>query len=141
MNATDFLENEVIDHVLRARAYAMPTQLHIGLFTTAPTDAGGGTEVAGNAYARAQANPGFANWLGTGGETTDVDSAGTGGQSSNANQVDFPEPTGPWGTVTHFAIFDESGNMLFWGALTTSQTIESGNPVFFDPNALTVTVG
>ena len=49
---TDFLENKIIDHMLRNQAYTPPTTVYVALFTTATTDAGGGTEVSGGAYAR-----------------------------------------------------------------------------------------
>jgi len=53
----------------------------------------------------------------------------------------FVTPTGSWGLVTHFGIFDAvtAGNLLYWNALTSSQTISSGNTVSFAAGALTVT--
>lgn len=127
---SDFWENEILDHLFRARAYTAPTNLHVALFTAAPADAGGGTEVTGGSYARVQVASGFANWLGTGGETTDVDSAGTGGATENRNAITFPAPTANWGQVTHFGIFDAatSGNLLLHGALTTPKTINDSDP-------------
>jgi hypothetical protein len=49
---SDYLENKILDHVLRNTAYTSPTTVYVGLYTAAPTDAGGGTEVSGNGYAR-----------------------------------------------------------------------------------------
>jgi len=48
---SDYLENKVLDHVLRNTSYTPPATVYLGLFTANPTDAGGGTEVSGNAYA------------------------------------------------------------------------------------------
>ncbi len=141
MSATNYLENKLADHLFRTTTYSQPAALYVGLFTATPSDTGGGTEVSGGSYARVQNNPGNANWNGTHGSTTGV-SSGTGGQISNAVLLSFPAPTGTWGTVTHFGIFDASsgGNLLFYGALTSSRLIQSGDgaPVFA-AGSLTVT--
>ena len=50
--ATDFLEDKILNHVFRNVAYTAPATVYVGLFTTATTDAGGGTEVTGGGYAR-----------------------------------------------------------------------------------------
>ena len=49
---SDFLETKVLDHVFGGTAYTAPTTLYVALYTAAPTDSGGGTEVSGGAYAR-----------------------------------------------------------------------------------------
>ena len=49
---SDYLEDKIIDHILRAQAFTPPATIYVGLFTAAPSDAGGGTEVSGGAYAR-----------------------------------------------------------------------------------------
>jgi hypothetical protein len=141
---TDFLENELIDHIFRARSYAGPTELYIALFTAAPSDAGGGTEVTGGAYARVQLDPLFSNWLGTGGESTAVDSAGTGGATSNNVEILFPAPVGAnWGVITHVAIFDESTtDMLFHGPLAAPKTVNDGDAApKFEVGDLVVALG
>ena len=48
---SDYLEDKVLDHVFGGVAYTQPTK-HVALYTVAPTDTGGGTEVTGGAYAR-----------------------------------------------------------------------------------------
>lgn len=113
MSFSDFLELEVLDHVFGGAAYTAPATLYLALFTAAPSDAGGGTEVSGGSYART------AITFGT---------SASGTIASNA-AVEFPAATAAWGTITHAAIFDAStaGNMLDWGALTTSKTIASGD--------------
>lgn len=130
-NMTDFLENKLVDHLFRARSYTAPTQLWVGLFTAAPSDAGGGTEVSGGNYARA--TPGVNSdtaWKATQGGTPAAASSGTGGATSNPAALTFNTPSASWGTITHFAVFDASsgGNMLIWGALTTSKTVNNGDP-------------
>ena len=50
---TDYLENKVLDHVVGKTSFTMPAVVAVALFTAAPSDAGGGTEVTNaNNYAR-----------------------------------------------------------------------------------------
>lgn len=44
-NLTNYLENKLLDHFLGTTAYTMPSPVYVALFTVAPGDAGGGTEV------------------------------------------------------------------------------------------------
>lgn len=139
---SDHLENRIIDWLLRGQTYTPPTSVHIGLFTAAPSDAGGGTEVSGNGYARAAVSSSLTNWAGTQSAGSTTASTGTGGQTSNNNSISFPTPSGAgWGLVTHFGIFDAAsgGNLLFWGALTQSKTINPGDSVSYAPGQLTIT--
>lgn len=123
---SNYLENALINGTLRATTYTAPTTVYVGLFTSDPTDAGSGTEVSGNAYARQAAT--FA-------------APSNGAASTNAD-VQFPQATGNWGTVTHFAIFDAltTGNMMYHGALTSSKTIETGDVFKIASGSLTVTL-
>lgn len=126
---SDYLENKITDHVLRGTAYTSPTTLYVALYTAAPSDSGGGTEVTGGSYARVAITANLTNWSGTQGAGTTVASSGTGGRSSNNGAVTFPAPTANWGTVSHFAILDASsgGNFLFHGTLTASKTVNNGD--------------
>jgi hypothetical protein len=140
--ATDFLENKIIDHLFRATTWTKPAALYLALFTSPPSDSGGGTEVIGGAYTRVAFPPSDTNWTATQGGTTGA-SSGTGGQTTNALAITFPAPTANWGTVTHFAVMDASvgGNMLIWDALVASRTILSGDPApSFPIGALAIAV-
>ena len=46
---SDYLEDKVLDHGFGGTAYTAPTTLYVALYTVAPTDTGGGTEVSGGA--------------------------------------------------------------------------------------------
>lgn len=107
----------------------MPTN-YVGLFTAAPTDAGGGTEVSGGSYAR----------VATTGATWNA-ASGNPASATNAATITFPTASASWGTVTHFGEFDAAtaGNLLRWGALTTSKTIGSGDTASFAAGSLTDT--
>jgi len=123
---SNYLENALINGTLRATSYTAPTTVYVGLFTSDPTDAGSGTEVSGNAYARQSAT--FA--------------APSNGASSTNADVQFPQATGTWGTVGWFGIFDAltSGNLMYHGALTASKTIETGDVFKIASGNLTVTL-
>jgi hypothetical protein len=118
---SDYLENNLILHIFRTGSWTKPTVLAVALFTAAPSDSGGGTEVSGGSYARVDRPPLDANWA--------APAAGN-GLTDNVAAITFPTPTANWGVVTHFAIFDALtvGNLLFWGALTTPKTINNGDP-------------
>lgn len=131
---TDFLENELIKHIFRTGSFTKPTVLAVGLFTAAPGESGGGTEVSGGSYARVQLNPLDANWAAT---------AGGNGTTSNSVAITFPAPTANWGVVTHFGIFDavSAGNLLIYAALTVQKTINNGDAApSFAIGALTVQI-
>jgi hypothetical protein len=129
---SDYLEGQLIAHIFRTSSFTKPTTLAVGLFTAAPSDSGGGTEVTGNNYSRATLNPLDANWA--------APSSGN-GQTSNSGVITFATPSGTWGTVTHFGIFDaaSAGNLLFYGSLTISKTINQSDTVSFPANSLTIT--
>ncbi len=117
---TNYTEDEIIKHIFRTGSFTKPAGLHVALFTAAPGEAGGGTEVAGGSYARVASAPGDANWAAT---------AAGNGTTSNAVAVTFPAPTANWGSATHWGIFDAAsgGNLLIYAALTTAKTINNGD--------------
>lgn len=112
MSFTNDLETRVLQWALTTGSPTRPTAWFVGLFTAAPGEAGGGTEVSGGSYAR-QA----------------VTLSVSGNLATNAAAVEWPTATANWGTITHVAVFDAStsGNMLVYAALTTSKTISTGD--------------
>lgn len=123
---SNYLENAMINAVLRNTTYTSPATVYVALFTTDPTDANTGTEVSGNAYQRTAVTFG----------------APSNGVSTNSGAVTFPTATGSWGTVTHIGIMDAStsGNLLFHTALDTSKTITSGDIFTISTGNLSVTL-
>lgn len=103
------------------------TNVYLALFTVAPTDSTGGTEVTGGSYARQQT---VGKWA--------APSAGS--VSTNAT-ITFTTATADWGTVTSFALMTAStaGTVMYWGTLTASKTVSSGDTASFASGALTVT--
>ena len=126
---TDYTENLVLNWLLTTNSATRPTAWYVGLFTAAPSDTGGGTEVVGNGYARKV--------------TGSITVSGTATTATNAAAIEFAAASGGnWGTITHAAIFDAStgGNMIAWSALTTSRTINDGDVFRIPAGSLTVTL-
>ena len=122
---SDYLENKLLAHSFSNTAYTSPSSVYLGLFTTAPTDAGGGTELSGSGYTRKVAS-----------FTT------TGAAATNASAVEFPTATGNWGTIVAVGIFDaaSSGNFLGWSNLISSRTIETGDVFRFPAGDVDITL-
>lgn len=133
---SDYLEKKLLDHVLGGVAYTPPATVYVGLATEAITDATTGTTVAeptGGAYARVAVTNNATNWPAASGTTA---------TKKNGTEIAFPEATAGWGTVTYFFIADAAtgGNILMWGSLSASKTIDSGDLPRFNPDSLTVTL-
>lgn len=128
MPTTTFLANELLDHVFGGADYTRPGTLHVSLHTGTPGDAGS-SEVSGNNYSRSAVTNNATNWP-----------AAAGKEQDNGEDVPFATPSGPWGTVTHFGVWDAAsgGNILGWGALTTSEAPDDGDTVSFPAGTLTI---
>jgi hypothetical protein len=143
MSKSDYLENKYIDWFFRGQAFTPPAVIYVGLFTTTSTDASPGTEVSGGNYARVGVSSSLTNWCGTHATGSTVASTGTGGTTSNNVALTFPVPSGDWGQITHFGLFDAStnGNMLYQNALTLPKTVNNGDPApSFTTGSLRITV-
>ena len=136
---SDYLENKLIDHVFRGQAYTAPATIYVALFTSAPNDAAGGTEVTGGSYARPGLAASLTNWAGTQAAASTTASSGSGGGTSNNLAINFATPSAGWGTVTHIGLMDAAsgGNLLVYTALTVGKTINSGDTVSFPAASLT----
>ena len=122
---SNYLENELLDHTLGTGSFTMPATIYLALFTSNPTDAGSGTEVSGSGYARQAITFG----------------AASSGTATNSSQETFTASGGNFGTVTHIGIYDASsaGNLLVYGALTSSRTINDGESLIFEVGSISVT--
>ena len=105
---SDYAENKALDHILGTTSWTMPAPV-LGLFTTDPGEATGGTEVTGGSYAR----------------TAITFNAASGGAATNI-LVTFPTATADWGTASHWVIFDAGGNRIFRGSWDTAKSIPNG---------------
>ena len=123
-----YLENKIIDHMLRNQAFTPPTTVYVALFT-ADNGLEGGTitgEVSGGAYAR----------------QADTLSAASDGESSNSADIEFPTATADWGTITHVALMDAAsgGNVLMHSPLDASKTVNNGDTFKINAGDLDITV-
>jgi hypothetical protein len=90
----------------------------LALFTTNPTDSGGGTEVSTTST-----------------NYTRIDTHGKWGAPTGTTQVatnapiTFGTASADWGVVSGFALFTlvSGGTMLYWGALGASKTVSNGD--------------
>lgn len=132
--ASDYLENKIIDHLLRNQAFTPPSIIYVALFTAVTgLEANNPTaEVSGGSYARQIITL----------------SAASGGASSNSADITFPQASASWGTVSHFAIVDHATNttwgtnvnVLTWSPVDTNRLIDSGDTAKFNATTLGVTV-
>jgi len=124
---TDYLEDKILKHVFTNTAYTSPTTVYVGLFTVAPSDTGGGTEVSGSGYTRKSAA---------------FTVSGTTTLATNSAAIEFDAATGSWGTIVAIAVFDAStsGNMLAFADLTTSKTIATGDVLRIPTGDLDITL-
>lgn len=129
-NLSDYAENALVAHSVGKAAYTLPS-VYLALLTAAPSDTGGGTEVttAGTAYAR-QSVP-ASSWA-----------AASGGAISTSADVLFPVATAAYGTVTHIGLYDAAtaGNLIWYGPLTVSKAIASGEQFKMPAGQLTASL-
>jgi hypothetical protein len=122
-NIADYGESLALDYLLGGSK-----AVYLALYTAAPSDAGGGTEVTtagGTLYAR----------LALAGK---MSAAGEGAKKNNTDLV-FPVAGANWGEVTHFAVLDASSgaaNYHWWGALEAAKKIETSDQYFIETNKL-----
>lgn len=123
---SNYLEDALINAVLRNTSYTSPATVYLSLHTADPTDAGTGAEISGDGYSRQAC----------------AFSAPSGGATSNSAEETFTASGGDWGTITHFGIWDAStnGNLLFHGALTASRDVNDGETLTIAIGDLDVTL-
>ena len=135
---SNYLELKLLDGVLGGTNYTQPTpNVWIALFTTAPDDASTsgspspGVEVTGGSYVRLQVTNNATNWP-----------AASGGAKANGTALTFVQASADWGTVVAFAICDVvsgAGNILYWGAISPTKNIQSGDTASFAIGDLDIT--
>ena len=125
---SDHAEALLLDWLMTTGSATRPTAWYVGLFTAAPSDSGGGTEVSGSGYSR-QA-------------VTFAAASSPGGTTSNTGDVSFTASGGNWGTITHIGIFDavSGGNLLWHGAMTASRVVNDGDTLEFSVGNIDLTI-
>ena len=126
---SDYWEVKLLDLTTGKAGVSTPT-VFIGLSTADPLDdASGLAEPSGNGYTRVETSG--ATW-----------NSAASGATDNAADMTFPEASGAWGTITHFALFDavSGGNMIGHGSLSTPKTIDNGDTAKFSSGDLDITL-
>ena len=123
---SNYLENKVLDYVLRDQADWAPAAVYLSLHTADPTDAGTGAEVSGGSYARQAITFNAAH--------------ATAGTIDNSSVEEFTNM--PACTVTHIGVWDaaSSGNLLFFGAVTASKAVGAGDTISLSAGSLDITL-
>src|SRR3990172_8390065 len=109
---SNFGEDSFLNQITTNTAYTPVATVYLALATADPTDAGTGASMSevpnSGSYAR----------------TAIAFGAASARRVTQSGAVVFPEATGSWGTVTHWAILDSAthgaGNMLAAGAFVSS---------------------
>lgn len=125
---TNYSEDLVLNWMFTANAATRPSAWYVALYTVAPGESGGGTEVSGTSYAR---------------QSVAFSVTGTAPTTAaNSAAVEFPTAGGSWGTVVAAGIFTAStgGTLLAFADLTASKTIDTGDVLRFNTGALTITL-
>lgn len=130
MSLTDDYNDNVLDALFGGSALSLPADYEVALSTTAPADDGTNiTEPVGNGYARVSVTNDLTTW-----------NASSSGVKTNAIDISFPQATGSWGTITHFALIDQSsGDVIFTDVLVTSKTVDNGDIFRFLSGDLEIT--
>lgn len=126
---SDYTENLVLTWLFTGSSATRPTVWYVGLFTAAPSDTGGGTEVTGNGYARVA--------------TGTISGSGTSTTFTNAAAIEFAAASGGnWGSIGWAGVFDasSSGNLLAWAPLSTARTINDGDVLRIPATSLSITL-
>jgi hypothetical protein len=126
---TDYTENLALTYLFNTGSVTRPTAWFVGLFTAAPSDTGGGTEVTGNGYARVSAGT--------------ISGSGTATTFTNAAAIEFAAASGGnWGTIGWAGIYTAStgGTLLAWAPLTTAKAINDGDIFRIPASSLSITL-
>jgi len=125
---SDHAEALLLDWLMTNGTATRPTAWYVALYTAAPSDSGGGTEVSGSGYAREA--------------VTFAAATSPGGTTSNTGAVSFTASGGNWGTITHIGIHDalSGGNLLWHGAMTASKIVNDGDTLEFSIGNIDLTI-
>ncbi len=125
---SNYAEKLLLDWSMTTGSATRPTAWYVALYTAAPSDSGGGTEVSTGGYAR---------------QSVTFDAASSpGGTTSNNNTVSFTASGASYGTVSHIGIFDNvsGGNLLWHGSMTASKSVADGDTLEFSIGNIDLTL-
>jgi len=125
---SDVYANYVLDHLFKGTSLTVPSNIFVALATAATVDADTGSTITepADGYARVA----HIAW-----------DAASGGATENTGVVTYAVASGVWASVTHFALIDDSGNMMLHGALDAAIAVGIGDAANWIDGALDITLG
>jgi hypothetical protein len=125
-----FAEKLALDFLLRGATAGLPAAWGVGLSLGVPTSVSGSEITTGSGYARITASFGAA--------------ASPAGSATNATAMTFG-PFSSAASITGIQVWDtvlslNSGNMLWYGTLTTARTVGPGDSLVIAAGALIITL-
>jgi hypothetical protein len=126
---TNFLELEVLDHILKTGAYTPPATVYLALFTGDPGETGSvAAEATYTGYERVAITFG----------------AAAGRSITQSGQVNFPAASGGSSIVTHWGLMlagtKTVSDMMAYGTFTDSKTVTAGYQPFVATTEVVVTM-
>lgn len=123
---SNYLADLYLNLAFRGAEWTAIATVYVALYTSDPGKADTGTELSsagGTAYLRQSS-------------AFDAPTAVSGIETiQNTTDITFPVATTDWGSITHVGLKDTaasgSGNLLWFGALTTAKTINTGDRLKF----------
>jgi hypothetical protein len=123
MSISNYYEDKILDHMLRATSFTPPSTIYVSLHTADPGETGA-DEVTGGDYVRKSV----------------TFNAPSGGSMTNSNLLRWDNM--PAVTLTHVGLWDAAtaGNPLWFGALSSSVTLSAGSSFEIPAGSLTVSI-
>ncbi len=129
-----YFSQKLLNQTFCGTAYSFPATLFLALFSVTPSVSTAGTEATGSAYARVSITCNTTNWPAISGSTTTIASGAA---------FTFPTATGNWSSSANltgagFLDASSSGNLLYFGDLTTAKPVLNGDTASFASGAVTI---
>lgn len=130
--ASNYLEDKLLRHTYKNQPYPSPAAVYQALFTSNPGEAGIGAEVYGSGYVRQRV---FFD--------APVTQADGSSACINNTLINYGAALSDWNAITHTAIVDAvtGGNILYYGELSDSKIVRSGDTFQIQIGALKVIAG
>ncbi len=125
---SDVYANYVLDHLFKSTSLSVPANIFVALATATTLDADTGATITepADGYARKA----HTAW-----------DAASGGATENTGAITFDAASGVWDSVTHFALIDDSGDMMLHGELDAAIAVGIGDIANWTDGALDITLG
>lgn len=136
--ASNYLENEILDHILGkgARDFPSPGNLYLALFKETGTGTLANLE-AGILSDEVTTGSGYSR------PSVSFNTAAS-GSATNSTTSTWSAATASWGTVTAIAVIDSStvgsGNVLFYGNLNIAKNVDDGDTFQVAAAGLTISL-